>query len=283
MLGGGCAALMQLAHPYVAHAVDQHSKTRADPLGRFQRTFAHVFAMVFGDLDHALRAARRVHSIHTRVRGPIREDVGAFTEGHRYDANDEQALFWVHATLLATALDVYELLVRRLSDDERERYYDESKLFAYLFGIPDEIVPPTYRAFARYYQETIASDAIAVGAPAAEMRRFLFQPPTAAHRPFLVWFEAFTAGLMPPKLREQFGFSYGPIERALFARSIPALRAVHRVTPRRLRYFPAYIEARRRIAGKEPRDPLGRLLERVALRSIKPSKSFFEREARRGA
>ncbi len=283
MLGGGSAALLQLAHPYVAHAVDQHSKTRADPLGRFQRTFGNVFAMIFGDLDHALSAARRVHAVHTRIRGAIHEDVGAFSKGHRYHANEEHALLWVHATLVASALDVYERVVRRLSDDERERYYDESKLFAYLFGIGDDVLPPDYRAFARYYEETIASDMLAVGAPALQMRGFLFQPPTAVHRPLLAWFEIFTAGLLPPKLREQFGFSFGRIEREIFDRSFPALRAIHRVSPRRLRYFPAYIEARRRVAGKPERDPVGRLLEKLALRSIKPSKYFWEREARRGA
>src|SRR3954465_5488285 len=58
MLGGGRAALLQLAHPYVAYAVDQHSKTRNDPIGRFKRTFENVFAMVFGDLDSAVACAR---------------------------------------------------------------------------------------------------------------------------------------------------------------------------------------------------------------------------------
>lgn len=283
MLGGGCAALLQLAHPYVAHAIEDHSKTKSDPIGRFQRTFAHVFAMVFGDLDHALRSARRVHTVHTHIHGEITEDVGAFKKGHRYDANEERALFWVHATLLQSALDVYERVVRPLSVEERERYYEESKLFTHLFGIPADVQPPTYRAFLRYYDETIASDTIWVGTRAAEMKRFLFQPPTQAHRPLIAWYEVFTAGLLPPKLRDQFGFSFGRVEREVFERSITSLRALLRVTPGRLRYFPAYIEAERRVAGKDPRDRIGRFLERVAIRSIKPSKAFFERERRRAA
>lgn len=277
MLGGGAAALLQLAHPFVAHAVDQHSKTRTDPVGRFSRTFGHVFAMVFGDLDHALDSARRVHDVHVKIRGRIKEHVGAHARGDRYHANDEQALLWVHATLLATALDVYERVVRVLSSDERERYYEESKLFAYLFGIPDGVLPDTYRDFARYYEDTIASDVIAVGAPAADMRRFLFLPPTLAHKPATIWFEVFTAGLLPAKLREQFGFRYGRLEQQVFARSIPLLRRACRLAPRRLRYFPAYLEAERRMAGKPARDPIGRMLEKVALRSLQPSRSFWAR------
>lgn len=34
-LGAGRAALLQLAHPWVAWAIDQHSNTRSDPFGRF--------------------------------------------------------------------------------------------------------------------------------------------------------------------------------------------------------------------------------------------------------
>jgi uncharacterized protein (DUF2236 family) len=68
-LGGGRAALLQLAHPMVAYAVAHHSRARGDVLGRFQRTFRHVFAMAYGELDDALSAARRVHAIHTRVHG----------------------------------------------------------------------------------------------------------------------------------------------------------------------------------------------------------------------
>src|SRR5882724_2425072 len=65
-LGGGRAALLQIAHPAVAYAVDHHSRTKTDVVGRFQRTFRHVFAMAFGELGDALVAARRVHVIHSR-------------------------------------------------------------------------------------------------------------------------------------------------------------------------------------------------------------------------
>lgn len=265
MLGGGAAALLQLAHPFVAHAVDQHSDTRNDPAGRFQRTFEHVFAMVFGDLDHALVSARRVHALHRTIRGRITEDVGRFCRGDRYEANDERALLWVHATLVDTALRVYEHLVTPLHPHERNAYYAESKLFAYLFGIPDSVLPDSWEAFERYYADEIASDTIAVGEPARQMRRFLFTAPSPALSPLMRWYEAFTAGLLPRKLRAQLGFSWGPIDRALFARSVPILRAAYRVTPSRFKRFPAYTEAERRLAGQPPHDLVGRSIERLAL------------------
>ena len=45
-LGAGRALLLQLAHPWVAASIAQHSRTLADPIGRFHRTFGIVFSMV---------------------------------------------------------------------------------------------------------------------------------------------------------------------------------------------------------------------------------------------
>src|ERR1019366_368479 len=63
-LGAGRALLLQLAHPWVANAVAEHSQVFADPIGRFHRTFRVMFAMDFGTLDQALAAARRLHWRH---------------------------------------------------------------------------------------------------------------------------------------------------------------------------------------------------------------------------
>src|SRR5579863_1863378 len=49
-LGAGRASLLQLAHPWVAAALDQHSNLRSDPLARFHGTFRVVFTMIFGTL-----------------------------------------------------------------------------------------------------------------------------------------------------------------------------------------------------------------------------------------
>src|SRR5262249_27282089 len=59
-LGAGRAALLQLAHPWVAAALDQHSSLRADPLARFHGTFRLIFSMVFGTLEQALAASRHI-------------------------------------------------------------------------------------------------------------------------------------------------------------------------------------------------------------------------------
>ena len=103
-LGAGRALLLQLAHPWVAAAIAEHSKTFADPIGRFHRTFDIVFAMVFGSLDRALSSSRQLHRRHGMIVGEMPETVGPFAAGSRYCASDVPSLRWVHATLVETAL-----------------------------------------------------------------------------------------------------------------------------------------------------------------------------------
>jgi uncharacterized protein (DUF2236 family) len=246
-MAGGRAALLQEAHPFVAHGVDQHSLTRSDPAGRFARTFRNVYAMVFGDLESALGAARRVHSIHTHIHGEIAEPSGAHPHGSRYDANEEHALLWVHATLWESSLFVYELLMRPLSSADKERYYQETKLFAYLFGISDEVLPASYRDFMAYNRRMWHSNELFVGTPAREMAGFLLAAQRPGFETTMAWYRVITAGMLPAPLREAYELPFGRSERVLYRASVRALRAAVPLIPRQLRYIPAYLQARERI------------------------------------
>lgn len=240
-LGGGRAALLQLAHPYVAHGVDQHSTTRTDTLGRFVRTFENVFAMVYGDLDAALTSARRVHRVHTHITGPL-------GDGTPYAANTPAALLWVHATLWETSIQIYELVMRPLGDDEKAAYYEETRRFAALFGIPEEIVPADWPAFRRYWDDMLASPAITVTPPARELAHFLLRPPGTWIGPAYDVFAAVTARLLPERLRAEFEIPSGWIHERLADATIRGLRASWWALPERVRFLPAYQQAMRRLA-----------------------------------
>ena len=145
-LGAGRALLLQLAHPWVAAAIVQHSRTLGDPIGRFHRTFAVVFTMVFGTLDQALSAARGLHRRHATIHGRLPITVGPFRAGSPYQANDLPALRWVYATLIETAVMAHDFVLPPLTGEERARYYAESHLFAALFGIPRATLPADWRS-----------------------------------------------------------------------------------------------------------------------------------------
>lgn len=252
-LGGGRAALLQLAHPMVAFAVDQHSRTRADVVGRFQRTFRNVFAMVYGELDEALLAARRVYRVHTRIHGKIPHAIGGWRAGSPYHANDVDALRWVHATLVDTTIAVRELLDGALPSALKDTYIVEMNRFAALFGIPRDRLPDSWLAHETYMKRMLESDLLAVAPCAREMAMFLIgragdhpQPPLGRLA------EALTAQLLPRHLVRAFGLARSRMSTASISIALGAFAPVYRRLPDRLVAIPARAMASRRIAGQPP-------------------------------
>jgi uncharacterized protein (DUF2236 family) len=252
-LGGGRAALLQLAHPMVAYAVDHHSRTRADVVGRFQRTFRNVFTMAFGELDDALAAARRVHAIHTRIHGTIPQQIGAWRAGTPYHANDVDALRWVHATLVDTTIAVRERLDGALPTALKDTYIVELNRFAALFGIPRDRLPTSWLAHEAYMQRMLGSDVLAVAPCAKEMAMFLIgragshpQPPLGRLA------EAVTATMLPRHLAEQFGLARTKLSAASIALGLAAFAPFYRRLPARMVAIPARAMATRRINGQPP-------------------------------
>ncbi len=265
-LAAGRASLMQLSHPFVAQAVQDHSRTRSDVRGRFQRTFLHIYSMVFGDLDAAVRSARRVHAIHERVTGTLAESAGRFRAGTPYRANDAETLLWVHATLVDSSVRAYERIVRPLSDADRDLYLFESDRFARLFGIPRELLPTGWREFSRYV-DGMSAELVPTRA-AADLARFLMTPPTRLHLPLSLPYRAVTAALLPARLRAPFSLDASRAELAAAHAFVRAFRVTYRALPRRIRHVPAYVEASRRVRGQPPVDPIGRAIERALVRTL---------------
>ncbi len=255
-LGAGRAALLQLAHPWVATGIDQHSSTRRDPIGRFQRTFARVFAMVFGDLEAAIAAARVVHTIHERIEGEL-------PGGGRYRANDPDALLWVHATLWDTSVRMFEAVVRPLDDAEKETYYAETLRFAALFGIPEATLPTSWGPFQAYVEGMLEGPELRVLPAARTMGAFVLRPLHPLLRPAMARYRLLTAHFLPPGLARDFGLG-DELGRAPAAdATLRWIRRGHSRLPRRLRLLPAYVDAERRIAGRTGRDRVGEQLSRL--------------------
>lgn len=268
-LGGGAASLLQLAHPFVAHAIDHHSETQRDPVGRFNRTFQHVYAMVFGRLEDAQTSALRVRAIHEHITGELEEDLGQWRRGERYYANDPDALLWVHATLVYTSVQVYELCVEKLSLAEKDLYWLESKRFARLFGVPEAILPDDWNAFLAYWDRTVAR--LAVGTAAKQIARFLLSAPRPSAVPVMRAYGIVTSGLLPESLRAPYELRFDLTDRLFFKAFTRSLSAAYRRMPRRLRDVPAYVEAWSRLEGDAQPDRFGRALERTVLKIVQPA------------
>jgi uncharacterized protein (DUF2236 family) len=248
-LGAGRAALLQLAHPWVAAALDHHSNLRNDPLARFHNTFRVVFTMIFGTLAQALAASRHLYNLHTRIKGDLPEDVAGYRQDSSYEANEVNALIWVYATLLESALLAYESVLPPLSSDEREAYYQESKTLAALFGIPAEALPSDWGGFEAYNREMLASGMLGVNALSREMAQRVLHG-RGSWVPVPEWYRAMTAASMPERLRSEFALGYGRREEEAAARARSRLAKIYPKMPAALRFVGPYQEAEARLQAR---------------------------------
>jgi uncharacterized protein (DUF2236 family) len=248
-LGAGRASLLQLAHPWVAASLDQHSNLRSDPLARFHNTFRIVFTMIFGTLEQALAAARFLYQLHTRIQGEIPDDAGEFARGSHYSANELDALRWVYATLAESAVVAYESVLPPLSISEKEAYYAESKIFAMLFGVPPAALPATWAEFETYNQQMWGSDTLAVNGLSREMAHRVLHG-RGSWVPVPRWYRAVTAAWLPASLREDFELPFSDEEKRISTRTLRRLRRVYRKIPDSLRFVGPYHEARARLQSR---------------------------------
>jgi uncharacterized protein (DUF2236 family) len=248
-LGAGRAALLQLAHPWVAVALEQHSSLMANPIARFHNTFRVVFTMIFGSAGQALTAARSLHTLHTRIRGEMPSAVAGYSAGSRYEANHVPALRWVYATLVESAVVAHECVLPPLTDLECETYYSESRVLAGLFGIPAEALPGDWRALRAYVAEMCVSEALGVDDRSRAMAQSLLSGAESWVKPPL-WYRALTAKWMPERLREGFGLPLGAAEELAALRAQRRLPRVYGTLPSSIRFVGPYLEARARLAGR---------------------------------
>ena len=248
-LAAGRAAMLQLAHPWVAAAITEHSRTLRDPVGRFHQTFRIIFTMSFGSVEQAVGAARHLHRRHDGICGEMKETVGPFAEGSVYEANEVDALRWVYATLVDSALLAYELVLPPLSAAQREQYYAENRTTAALFGIPREQLPGTWPEFSAYVESMLHSSTLTVSRAAREMAHDLQSGAGSWLRPPF-WYRALTAQLLPSRLREEFRLAYAEGEQRSAARAMKWLPGIYRRLPASVRFVGPYLEAQARLQGR---------------------------------
>ncbi len=250
-LGAGRAALLQLAHPWVAAALAQHSNLLHEPLSRFHSTFRVIYTMLFGTRAQAIEAAKQLYRRHTTIRGELPQSLGAQTPGEHYEANEVAALRWVHATLVDSAILAYEFILPPLSPSDREQYYGESKRMAALFGIPAEALPPDWATFARYTSERFASPDLCVDANALGLAQSVLSGAGTWLRP-PHWYHALTAFWLPPRLRTAFELSFGARDEAAVHRAARSLPRLYPHIPGMLRFVGPFHEAEARLRGRSP-------------------------------
>jgi uncharacterized protein (DUF2236 family) len=249
LFGGGTALILQVAHPLVAAGVSQHSDYREDPWGRLYRTLDVVTRITFGSTATAEEAAAGLREVHSRVNGESTEAGGRYPSGTHYDARMPKLAMWVHATLVRTSLDVYQRYVGPLTIDEQQRYYEEQKLAAELFGVPLQRQPATYAEFNEYYADMLTGELAVTDALRDVVDATLNPPLPFFTRPLVEALNLATVGMLPPKLRGELALSWSRRRQRLLDASRSVVKHALPLAPSMLREFPPARTARRRAAA----------------------------------
>jgi uncharacterized protein (DUF2236 family) len=238
---GSRALLLQVAHPLVAAAVARHSRFQSDPLGRLRDTLDAIYSFAFADSPQALGVVRSVNGRHAHV-------TGTAPDGRVYSALDPHLLLWVYATLIDSSLLAYETLIAPLAEAERETYYAEFRAAGTVWGVPSSDFPSSLDGLRTWMADLIASGEVHVGEQGRAVGRLVIEPPLWwLPRPFSMPMRLLTTWLLPPQLRDGFGFSWGP-RRERFMRASAALsRSVVPNLPHGVRDLPIARAADRRV------------------------------------
>jgi len=211
----------------------QHSYAKLTPFKRLAHTGKAFEQIFFGTREQADRVLGYVDRLHQQVNGTLPQDAGATPAGTPYSALDPELMLWTVAVIADSAQTFYELLVRRLSDAERESLWQDYVRFGELFGMPRDAAPQSFEAFRAYYRSKLASDEMFL----TDEARFVgyataFEIPMPGYAQLgKRMHDLLMLGSLPRRVRELYGLQYSARQASSFQSATRAIRAARRLVP----------------------------------------------------
>jgi uncharacterized protein (DUF2236 family) len=232
---GQRALVMGALHPRLFVGTAQHTEHRETPytrLGLTARLFEAVFLGSKAEADRALQfAAKR----HARVRGTMEADGGdAHPIGASYSAADPGLMWWTAAFTLDSVEYMYDALVRRLRDHEREELFAGFVQWAELFGMPAEAAPVSYADFRHTFDVWLGSDEPFLVDEAYIVGRHIAG--TSGYHLPLGWVSSpvlrlLIQGSLPPRVRAAYDMPWGLHDEWAWRTLSTAIRSGHSRVP----------------------------------------------------
>jgi uncharacterized protein (DUF2236 family) len=237
LLYGQRALAIGALHPVNYTGTSQSSRGRKQPFRRLVRTANDFETIFFGTRAEADRVLAKVRKLHERVHGELAEDAGPFPAGTPYDAFDPELMLWTAAVSFESALYFYELFVRQLNDRERDAFWRDYVRFGELFGMPREVAPPTYAAFAAWWEAKLDSPEMHLTDEARRTGAFVaFKiPMPGGNQPAKRLHDLVMLGSLPPRVRELYGLVWSPWQARAFPLAVAALRVARAAAPAAVR------------------------------------------------
>ncbi|WP_067698488.1 oxygenase MpaB family protein [Nocardia jejuensis] len=234
---GQRALVVGAINPLLYVGTAENTEHRTTPYTRLALTGRLFEAVSLGSKAEADRARAFTDKKHAKVSGALPEDAGAHhPAGTRYSAHDPHLMFMTMAFTFDSAEAMHDLLVRRLTDGEREGLYQDYVRWGELFGMPRSAAPETYARFRRDFDAYLASDELFLTEEAKLVGAYLMgqriaYPLSMPVQQALGGFNLLVQGSLPDRIRRIYGLDWG-IREELACRTLArAVRAAHFTPP----------------------------------------------------
>ncbi|WP_169576421.1 oxygenase MpaB family protein [Nocardioides halotolerans] len=251
---GSVPQLLQVMHPVLGHAVDEHSNVKEDPFDRLIRSMGPIYGVIY-DGPRAEETAVAVRSYHEQIKGTM-------PSGERYSALNPEVFHWAHATFVEGLVYGFSDILGPFSRAEQEQLYAESRRWYGLYRMTMTNVPETLDDFDAYWDHYV--EHVLEATPFSRWLLEAFRkpppPPGLTWVPKPLWRPLSRVGgqaavvlateRLPERVRRELGLPWSRAHRVEAAVLRRTLRALNDLLPRHRRYHPRPLAGWQRAAGE---------------------------------
>ena len=243
LFGGARALLMHAAHPLIAAGARQTSFYQRDPWKRLIRTLSLQNSVTFGTVEEADESAVRINRLHEVIKG--KDEI----TGDIYDALDHEQLLWVHACLQLSSIYFYEQTVKKLTQEEKDKYHKENMLSAKLVLIDTKKMPQTHNELKDWViKKSKTKDYLLMTDVARDVGDIISGGPVPKHIKPIWPFISFTAfNTLPNEFKEIYGIKSSIIKSVILKFNLTLLKITRPFLPPFFRLIPPARWAKQRI------------------------------------
>ena len=246
LFGGARALLMHAAHPLIAAGARQTSFYQRDPWKRLIRTLSLQNSVTFGTKEEADESAHRINKLHEVIKG--KDEV----TGGIYDALDQEQLLWVHACLQISSIYFYEKTVKKLTDEEKNKYHIENMLSAEMVLVNKVEMPKTHNELKDWViKKSREKDYLLLTDVAEDVKNIISGGPVPAHIKPIWPFISFTAfHTLPIEFKKIYGIKTTVTKKYILNFNLYFLKLTRPLLPPFFRLIAPARWAKQRISRK---------------------------------
>ena len=243
LFGGARALLMHAAHPLIAAGARQTSFYQRDPWKRLIRTLSLQNSVTFGTKEEADESAHRINKLHEVIKG--KDEVS----GGIYDALDHEQLLWVHACLQISSIYFYEKTVKKLSEEDKNKYHIENMIAAEMVLVDKNKMPKTHEGLKQWViEKSREKDYLLNTDVAKDVQDIIAGGPVPTHIKPIWPFIAFTAfHTLPKEFKDIYNIRTTPLKKYILGFNLLFLKFTRPFLPPFFRLIAPARWARQRI------------------------------------